>query len=805
LETGKTLRICLSFGILDDSAYIELIQLLFLFRKSALLAAALLESSSMDQAVSEMMAMRIGGLRSFVIDNPETLTSCLRNLFDRMPGELTWTPVTNKTGTETVCFEAEHENLYSVNCFDGTVLVNGLPANVLPSSIVASELYQRVFGSMNFVVLSNTQCFRTDKMVDGRYLYEFQTCADGSLLIREEDWQNGDTLLLLEKDNVDLPVLLREQHSHWHSAKHGSLFLRGVSYSDRQIRYVMTKELTYQIPSSFQTSEPADLIEQMPSFDRLMQGETSAAAFVSGLEFAEFVHIFLDGACQSLRFSLPRLKISFLLKDGILGCLEFKGFSVVDRAAVRNTLPSLSSCVVLRHPNRNEKVIVAEGAVKKNATIEIPRGLAEEIIYFVYDVHMRFRYLHTESTLGRLHLASLYASCECWLPEKRWRKRPSAIAIEYARWSWRNEPFAESEERKLMEISCHTAKSCSTLSLICSWLWKCSRSVEILHRLKAKISSGFDLDPLAVDDYNRGGYTPRLESIEEESLLGLVQQTSSVTFLLSEQGSRTLIYVKSREEEILAHCINRYKNAIQKDFPLKRLECQQGMENRLVEDLEKSYRVYCGLDLLCPCPSYSERSCNLLAEVRENRLSIENAILQEQDSRADHSLSLCSGRIEQASSIDMLRLVSDDSSTSWDRLNPFMDRKRRQKLRSDCLDWSVLCVLEDRLERIQITSLEMDPQALVAELCCIRRWDPQKHPRWIAFEVEQCLQIRPDQYEVVKQMLHTTGSIIQLNMGLGKLFLLCRVRWLIGYPPFQAKRVCWYRCLCWTACHQGRP
>lgn len=60
------------------------------------------------------------------------------------------------------------------------------------------------------------------------------------------------------------------------------------------------------------------------------------------------------------------------------------------------------------------------------------------------------------------------------------------------------------------------------------------------------------------------------------------------------------------------------------------------------------------------------------------------------------------------------------------------------------------------------------------ELLVERIWDPFQHPKWLVFEVEGRLQIRPDQYHHAKELLaHTKesdgpGPITQLNMGEGK-------------------------------------
>jgi hypothetical protein len=54
------------------------------------------------------------------------------------------------------------------------------------------------------------------------------------------------------------------------------------------------------------------------------------------------------------------------------------------------------------------------------------------------------------------------------------------------------------------------------------------------------------------------------------------------------------------------------------------------------------------------------------------------------------------------------------------------------------------------------------------ELQVHRTWDPAAHPKWLVFEVEGQLQIRPAQYNLAQLLMGRAGSITQLNMGEGK-------------------------------------
>ena len=57
---------------------------------------------------------------------------------------------------------------------------------------------------------------------------------------------------------------------------------------------------------------------------------------------------------------------------------------------------------------------------------------------------------------------------------------------------------------------------------------------------------------------------------------------------------------------------------------------------------------------------------------------------------------------------------------------------------------------------------------MAQELQTRRVWDPARHPRWLAFEVEGQLQIRPVQYTIARHLMEHMGDVVQLNMGEGK-------------------------------------
>jgi hypothetical protein len=203
---------------------------------------------------------------------------------------------------------------------------------------------------------------------------------------------------------------------------------------------------------------------------------------------------------------------------------------------------------------------------------------------------------------------------------------------------------------------------------------------------------------------------------------------------------------------------------VPRSFPLNRPSGCSSLD--LYDEMEKSYEKY---HLLCQRKiGIFDRShvSKIAIDVGERRKKQESTILNKMD-EGDHSskhlLSQLSGRTDMASALDILCMVSGHSLC----FSRCASLSSQRMLRQEGVDWAVLCVLEDKLRRILAIDDDADPHSLLAEFECVREWDPVKHPRWLVFEVEQNLQIRPNQYSIVRQLLKQPGSVIQLNMGLG--------------------------------------
>lgn len=148
---------------------------------------------------------------------------------------------------------------------------------------------------------------------------------------------------------------------------------------------------------------------------------------------------------------------------------------------------------------------------------------------------------------------------------------------------------------------------------------------------------------------------------------------------------------------------------------------------------------------------------------------------------------------------DIPQLTQRDAvRASWQplslrRFNPYLSPRSLSNLQAAAQQWMQLCVLEDRLVRVlvHLTSDEARKHSqshAVRELCTVRKWNAERYPQWLAFEMEGGLQIRPEQYALLRNLIDKPGSISQLNMGLGKtrVLLPCLVLELANGQPSDA-------------------
>jgi hypothetical protein len=155
-------------------------------------------------------------------------------------------------------------------------------------------------------------------------------------------------------------------------------------------------------------------------------------------------------------------------------------------------------------------------------------------------------------------------------------------------------------------------------------------------------------------------------------------------------------------------------------------------------------------------------------QVSEKRKSAEKYALAMLTSSAKeysvkHNLLHLANWVPSATVGDLIRSSFDKFIVQ--QLNPFLSQNARKQLDSVILHFLELCVLEDKLKRLIFHAIRNSKQQVIQELNSIRLWDVVDHPSWLAFEVENMLQIRPEQFEIAEHLLAQSGSISQLNMG----------------------------------------
>ncbi len=84
------------------------------------------------------------------------LTAALRGVLQFAPADFEWVQMHQASTADcpklpVSSFYTVHSNLlYSINCLDGTVLLNGSPPGRLPREILDHPLFKRSFGTWGF-------------------------------------------------------------------------------------------------------------------------------------------------------------------------------------------------------------------------------------------------------------------------------------------------------------------------------------------------------------------------------------------------------------------------------------------------------------------------------------------------------------------------------------------------------------------------------------------------------------------------------------------------------------------------------
>eukprot|EP00798_Chlamydomonas_sp_ICE-L_P016685 gene16685-22945_t len=207
------------------------------------------ESTHLHVRCQNTMAMAVDALMGVLLSNPGYLTDTVSLVLPSPPESLDW----RQLGT-CASFEAEGADghLYSINILDGNVMLDGSPPSRLPRDIVTHSMYRRAFGDINFeVVKTNTGALKTLKPVKGHQYTFTPPTKGGPLVVTEEASVQGhhSCLELLNVGDVEtapcepwgaeLPVRIRQLHSHWLCRAQNIIVVRPVSFLGHDTYFVI--------------------------------------------------------------------------------------------------------------------------------------------------------------------------------------------------------------------------------------------------------------------------------------------------------------------------------------------------------------------------------------------------------------------------------------------------------------------------------------------------------------------------------------------------------------------------------------
>lgn len=771
------------------------------------------ELSAIERRCDCVIAHCIGDMQEVVMRRLSFLTDAIGSVISSVPNRLKW----RLRGSSSSSFMANGSDgcVYAINVLTGTILVNGLPPSSLPADILEHELYRRTFGDRNFEVVSKNEIYETVRRIGG-FLYSFALSHDGLLRVLETS-EVGDTLELLDGtyNGIDawareLPSRLKNMHSHWLYRKSNKILCRGKLFYNRQVDFIIHARVDrgydyfadcHVIPAFRRAENWKKTEESVTSFPRLVLHVSPLLTLFTKYEHPQFIHFIISDDAESsnllLDVALPRHGLTFSYRDGKFISIEISGFVLADCQQLEGSLFGFERYFIIQKGDEQSgscfrSVVVADGKIvcsrlDGSTDVVVSQVCDEDCQWHKYDFHSRFRTLSAGTVSSRLHLAALQASTSFLSPDCDSLLTGFERAIELARGSWVARILSDEEVECLSRLASICKGKHSSLSVLCTELLQSSMSVSFLHE-NTYDGSVSDRKEWSVcpeecakylNDMESGllSYKNRLTPNEEIRILG---QRSSIP-LYQVRRSSTIHPppvqkgIGKQMEDKVAELCDSSKQSPQDDprlgFPLKHSPTSS-LEGDIISELHDSWGTHERLSAQTSAlrlDGLRMKIDQLQSSTSHPRISLENyiqGILN--NSNADHVTGVDMRRVSRlhppATTRDMMLIVLREELLS--EFGAFIAEQDKLLLQEYVIEWLRLCVVEDKLARL--LGVIGDEQGLLAELRVVRNWNPAEKPSWIAFEVEHCLQIWPEQASVAQHLISNSGDIVQLNMGMGK-------------------------------------
>jgi len=412
-----------------------------------------------------------------------------------------------------------------------------------------------------------------------------------------------------------------------------------------------------------------------------------------------------------------------------------------------------------------------------------------------------------------MQLVALHVATSTVLPDELLGMTGEERAVTLLRESWTNSPLSDEECLVLDNIKKLAHGLSPTVSLLCDIIDVSSKQLSFLHQ-----NTGVNLDCTVAESedgsaylnnvkYNKISSRCHLTSREEEQVIGLRSSKPAPLryfepnqkLLPNPVGPDEIKSVQRRLDEIRSEglCTSEMPIAHVHSFPLD-ITPSSKLERDMMDELRESWDAHMHSRSVLRTASLT-LNCNnelniIQGDVIELRRKIENFAIDalnqvpEQTSFHWHDkaqrILRVAGRVPTAVAADLAKIAVDPSMIA--SFNPMITDESR--LLESISIWLQLCVYEDKLARLLSFSKSGSIEEVMTELDIRTVWDTSKHPFWLVFEVENGIQIRPDQYKVAQHLIDNPGDVIQLNMGLGKVsFKITSLRsycCFVSFSPF---------------------
>ncbi|CAM9398568.1 unnamed protein product [Choristocarpus tenellus] len=513
------------------------------------------------------------------------------------------------------------------------------------------------------------------------------------------------------------------------------------------------------------------------------------------------------------------------IPSGGIRCLNYQGYRLAEcqQLIKPSTLREFTRYLVLESVREGggQIILVPQGEVvidqQHHVTVSCSSDVDAVLDIYSYSVHKRWFKLTANCVSSRLQLAALYAATGTLLPEPLSQRTGSEIAMELIRQTFVNHPLPPGDVTVLEQIV-GLGWHYPALVLLCNDLFRSSTQLEFLHDCdEGGVHEGKGgVDAFFSDCLAKAGTAylyecssvpynarRRLTVEEEVRVLGVCSQLQTKTpgggRIMPMYGTVEIEQFPIKKEVVTALEESLYTKAKRimgvtgvkhgkkdpRQYPLHCLSEDSVLAQEMHSELQNSWNMHIETGLpLNLNKTHVSRLEKLIVNHAKNVGQMcgeaEEYLVKSLRDLGDlglgtgnwhalsYGMSRLAGVVPTASVVDALPMMWHPRHFAL--FNPFLSEEAVKRLVEAGMIWLRLCVLDDKLKRLkQLVHEGMKNNALLREeLEVTREFDPYLYPKWLVFEVDNGLQVRPRQAEVAQHMIHHPGDIIQLNMGEGK-------------------------------------